>query len=70
MPIKAVKKQKQVRNYNKEPLWDKDGNITRDIGFELQFGFPDNMDIPFYKESPGNDIIPIGLPSNKITLNE
>ena len=46
-------KVKKKRSFKKEPLWDKDGNITRDIGFELTFGFKDTTDTIMYRESYG-----------------
>ncbi len=52
---------------NKTKNKTKDEFITRDIGFELIFGYRDTLDIPEYKESEG--IREMSLPKN-INISE
>lgn len=47
-----AKKKRQIRS----KLYNKDGNITRDIGFELMFGFDDKSDPNMYNEGIGMEV--------------
>ena len=59
MLIKAKKYVPRKKRILDIPLFNDRGMITRDIGFELQFGFRDTLDIIEYKESEVLDVRPI-----------
>lgn len=57
-------KAKKKRNFDKKPLWNKDGIIDKDIGFELTFGFRDIEDVNLYSSNSSLDIV--SIPKNDI----